>query len=128
MKSSLRRYRRKWAIWLDILTSPRVDKIVDQRLRDDDTERLAEYGFDTPDVRVVIARRGQATLEFQLAEGSPGDDSYYARTIAGVDETLYLVKKDRLQGIEELASDPLVIPGWEPPEDGEEPQEESPDN
>ena len=98
----------EWADWLDILTSPRVDTIVDQRLRDDDTERLEEYGFSSPDVRVVIARRGQATLEFQLAEGPPGEDSYYARTLDSADERLYSIKKDRLRGIEELASDPLV--------------------
>ena len=98
----------EWAQWLDILTSPRVDTIVDQRLPDRDTERLEEYGFSSPDVRVVIARRGQATLEFQLVEGPAGDDSYYARTVDSVDENLYSIKKDRLQGIEELASDPLI--------------------
>ena len=98
----------EWAIWLDVLTSPRVDAIVDQRLPDRDTERLAEYGFANPDVRVVIARRGQATLEFHLAEGPPGDDSYYARTVDSVDETLYSINKDRLQGIAELASAPLI--------------------
>ena len=118
----------EWANWLDVLTSPRVDAIVEQQLRDDDTERLEEYGFSAPDVRVVMARRGQATLEFQLVDGPSGDDSYYARTVAAVDETLYSIKKDRLQGIEELASDPLVLAGWEPPEDGEESQEESPGN
>ena len=98
----------EWSQWLDILTSPRVDTVVDQRLPDRDTERLEEYGFSSPDVRVVIARRGQATLEFQLVEGPDGDDSYYARTVDSVDETLYSIKKDRLQGIEELASDPLI--------------------
>lgn len=118
----------EWATWLDTLTSPRVDTIVEQRMRDDDTERLEEYGFSSPDVRVVIARRGQATLEFQLVEGPPGEDSYYAKTVDHVDETLYSIKKDRLQGIEELASDPLVLPGWEPPEYVEQPQEESPGN
>ena len=111
----------EWATWLDTLTSPRVDTIVDQRVRDDDTERLEEYGFSSPDVRVVIARRGQATLEFQLAEGPPGDGSYYARTVDHVDETLYSIKKDRLRGIAELASDPLVLAGWELPEDEEAP-------
>lgn len=98
----------EWADWLDILTSPRVDTIVDQQLPDRDTERLEEYGFASPDVRVVIARRGQATLEFQLAEGPPGDDSYYARTVDSADEKLYSIRKDRLPGIEELASDPLI--------------------
>jgi hypothetical protein len=105
----------EWAEWLETLTSPLVDTIVDQRLPDRDTERLEEYGFASPDVRVVIARRGQATLEFQLAEGPPGDDSYYARTVDNVDESLYSISKSRLQGIEDLATDPLVLPGWEPP-------------
>ena len=98
----------EWAKWLDVLTSPRVDAIVDPRLPDRDTERLEEYGFDSPGVRVVIARRGEATLEFQLVEAPAGDDSYYARTVDNVDETLYSIRKERLQGIEELASDPLI--------------------
>ena len=105
----------EWGRWLDILTSPRVDAVVDQRLPDRDTERLEEYGFSPPDVRVVIARRGQATLEFHLTQNPEDAESYYARNVDSVDETLYSIKKARLEGIEELASDPLTMPGWEPP-------------
>ena len=123
----------EWTAWLELLASPRIDEIADQRLDDRDEERLAEYGFTPPEVRVVIARRGQATVEIHLAEGPPGSDSYYARTVNNVDETLYLIKKSRLEGIEALATDPLVFPGWQPPEDSEadatrEPEEDQPDN
>lgn len=118
----------EWAIWLDILTSPRVDTIVDLQLPDRDTERLEEYGFSPPDVQVVIARRGEAPLVFTLAEGPPGDDSYYVRTVDHVDETLYSIKKERLEGIKELATDPLILPGWELPAAGAGPGEDSEDN
>lgn len=118
----------EWLTWLEILEAPRVDTIVDVRLPDRDTKRLEEYGFASPDVRVVIARRGQATLEFHLVEGPPGGDSYYARTVGTVDETLYSIKKDRLEGIKELASDPPILPDWVPPVSGEEPEEDSQDN
>ena len=118
----------EWAIWLDILTSPRVDTIVDVQLPDRDTERLEEYGFSSPDVQVVIARRGEGPLVFTLAEGPPGEGSYYARTVDHVDETLYSIKKARLEGIKELASDPLILPGWEPPAAGAGPEEDSQEN
>ena len=114
----------EWAVWLQILTGPRVDSIVDQRLENRDTERLEAYGFSPPSVLVVIARRGQATLEMHLAEGPPGSDSYYARTINNVDETLYSISKQRLQDIESLATDPLIIPGWEPPAADSESEED----
>ena len=109
----------QWADWLELLSSLRVDTIVDARLADRETERLEEYGFDPPAVRVVFARRGQPTIEIHLAEGPPGSDSYYARTINNVDETLYSIKKSRLEGIEALVTDPLVSPDWEPPEDSD---------
>ena len=118
----------EWARWLDILTSPRVDTIVDLQLPDRDTERLEEYGFSSPEVRVVIARRGEGPLVFHLAEGPPGEDSYYARTVDHVDETLYSIKKSRLAGIKELATEPLILPGWEPPTVGAETGEDSQDN
>ena len=117
-----------WASWLEILTSPRVDSIVEPQLPDRDTERLEEYGFSSPAVRVVIARRGEAPLVFHLAEGPPGEDSYYARTVENVDENLYSIRRIRLAGIEELASDPLILPGWEPPEAGGESDENSQGN
>ena len=110
----------EWAEWLVTLAAPRIDEIVEQQLQDRDTERLAEYGLDDPAVRVVIARRGQAAVEFHLAEGPPGADSYYARSLELTDEKLYLMKKSRLEGIEDLASDPLILPGWEPPEESSE--------
>ncbi len=118
----------EWADWLELLASPRVDAIADQRLQDRETERLEEYGFVPPAVRIVIARRGEATLEIQLAEGPPGSDSYYARTANTTDETLYFIEKSRLEGIEGLATNPLVDPDWEPldtveGEDGQEPAE-----
>ena len=106
----------EWFEWLVRLAAPRVDEIVEQRLQDRDEERLAEYGFDSPPIRVVIARRGQATVEIHLADGPPGSDSYYARTVNNIDEALYLIKKSRLEGIEALATDPLALPDWIPPE------------
>ena len=109
-----------WPKWLAALAAPRIDEIVEQQVNDRDTEKLAEYGFDDPAVRVVIARRGQAAIEFNLAEGPPGSDSYYARTLDYSDEKLYLMKKARLKGIEALASKPLVFPGWQPPEEPDE--------
>ena len=75
---------------------------------DRETEKLAEYGFDDPAVRVVIARRGQAAVELLLAEGPPGSDSYYARSVNDIDEKVYLMKKSRLEGIEGLARNPLI--------------------
>ena len=98
----------EWPEWLATLAAPRIDEIVEQQLQDRDTEKLAEYGFDDPAVRVVIARRGQAAMEFHLAEGPPGSGAYYVRSLDHTDEKLYLVKKSRLDGIEALASDPLV--------------------
>jgi hypothetical protein len=114
----------EWADWLEILTSPRVDTIVDARLGDRETERLEEYGFLPPAVRVVFARRGETTIEIHLAEGPPGSDSYYARTINNVDETLYSIKKSRLEGIETLVTDPLISPDWEPPDEAMETEDE----
>ncbi len=109
-----------WPEWLATIAAPRIDEIVEQVLSDRDTEMLAEYGFDKPAVRVVIARRGQAAVEFQLTEGPPGSDSYYARSLEQTDQKLYLIKKSRLEGIENLASDPLILTGWEPPEESSE--------
>ena len=97
-----------WADWLVMLAAPRIDEIVEQQVMDRETDRLAEYGFDEPAVRVVIARRGQAAVEFLLAEGPPGSDSYYSRSVNDIDEKIYLMKKSRLEGIETLASDPLI--------------------
>ncbi len=117
----------QWEEWLGLLAAPRVDTIEDSRLAEYEPERLEEYGFTPPDVRVVIARRGEATLEIHLAEGPPDSESYYARTINNVDETLYSIKKSRLEGIESLASDPLVHPDWEPPEASAVNENEGPD-
>ncbi len=110
----------EWPEWLATLSAPRIDEIVEQQLQGRDTEKLAEYGLDDPAVRVVLARRGQAAVEFHLAEGPPGADSYYARSLELTDERLYLMKKSRLEGIEDLASNPLIVPGWEPPEESDE--------
>ena len=115
----------EWPKWMATLAAPRIDEIVEQQLQSRETERLAEYGFDEPAVRVVMARRGQSAVEFQLAEGPPGSDGYYARSLEQTDEKLYLIKKSRLAGIESLASDPLILPGWEPPE---EPSEQTTQN
>ena len=101
---------REWVEWLAMLAAPRIDEIVEQQVMDRETEKLAEYGFDNPAVRVVIARRGQAAVEFQLAEGPPGSGSYYSRSVNDVDEKIYLMKKSRLEGIEDLAGDPLTSP------------------
>ena len=116
----------EWAGWLETLTAPRVDAIIDQQLQDRETERLEEYGFVPPAVRFVIARRGEAAVEVHLAEGPPGSDSYYARRVNDVDETLYSIKKSRLEGIKGLATNPLMDPDWEPPESAE--SEEGEDN
>ena len=111
----------EWVGWLDVLAAPRVDAIVDQRLQERETERMEEFGFLPPDVRVIIARRGQATVEIHLAERPPGNGSYYARSVNAVDERVYSISKSRLPGIESLATDPLTAPGWESPgENGEE--------
>ena len=118
----------EWTEWLATLAAPRIDEIVEQQVSDRDAEILAEYGFGNPAVRVVIARRGQAAVEFQLAEGPPGTDSYYARSLEQTDEKLYLMKKSRLEGIEDLASNPLILPGWEPPEDAATPEAATPSN
>ena len=112
----------EWPEWMATLAAPRIDEIVEQQVQDRDTEKLAEYGFDAPAVRVVIARRGEAPVEFHLAEGPPGSDSYYARSLDFTDEKLYLMKKSRLEGVEDLAVNPLAQPGWQPPEP-EEPEE-----
>ncbi len=119
----------EWSDWVRLLAAPRIDTIVDPRIQDREEERLKEFGLDEPTVRVVIARRGQATVEIHLADGPPGSDSYYARTVNHNDEALYSIRKDRLEGIEALASDPLILPGWEPPEDdGNGESGESPSN
>ena len=99
-----------WPEWVALLAAPRIDEIVERQVRERDTEKLSEYGFDDPAVRVVIARRGQAAVEFQLAEGPPGSDSYYARSVSETDEQIYRIKKSRLEGIEDLAGDPLTSP------------------
>ncbi len=114
----------EWADWLETLAAPRVDAIIDHQLQDRETERLEEYGFVPPAVRVVIARRGEAAIELHLAEGPPGTDSYYARRFNDIDETLYLVKKSRLEGIQGLATDPLIDPDWKPVETVDEDQGE----
>ena len=98
----------EWPEWMATLAAPRIDEILEQQVQDRDTEKLAEYGFDDPAVRVVIARRGQAAVEFHLAEGPPGTDSYYARSLELTDEKLYLMKKSRLEGVEDLARNPLI--------------------
>lgn len=104
----------EWAVWLEVLAAPRVDTIVDQQLSERETERMEQFGFLPPDVRVVIARRNEAAVEIQLAEGPPGSDSYYARSVNAVDERVYSIRKSRLQDIESLASDPLLHPDWDP--------------
>ena len=106
----------EWFVWLSRLAAPYIDTVVEQRLQDREEERLEELGFVPPDVRVVIARRGQDPVEMQLAEGPPGSDTWYARTANSTDETLYSMAKSRLEGIELLATDPLSHPDWEPPE------------
>ena len=105
----------EWFDWLTLLLAPRIDTIVDARLQDREEERLEEFGFVPPDVRVVLARRGQDPLEFQLAEGPPGSGAWYARMTNSTDETLYSMQKSRIAGIESLATDPLADPDWQPP-------------
>lgn len=118
-----------WADWLQILAAPRVDEIVDQQVRETDEERLTELGLNPPQIRIVIARRNQATVEIQLSDGPPGSDAYYARTINTNDEAVYLIKKSRLEGVETLATDPLADPEWEPTESVEsEPGETTEDS
>ena len=110
----------EWYDWLVTLSAPRVDEIVEQDLNDRDEEKLEMYGMLEPPVRIVIARRGQATVEIHLAEGPPGSNSYYARSINSSDSKLYTIKKSRLAGIEELASNPLAQPGWQAPGETEQ--------
>ena len=118
----------EWADWLETLAAPRVDEIADPRVTERAEERLSELGLNPPDVRIVIARRGQATVEIHLSDGPPGSDAYYARTINTTDEAVYLIKKSRLEGIEALATTPLADPDWQPPANGDEDPEEMPDN
>lgn len=110
----------EWFDWLSKLGAPRVDEIVVPDVDDRDEEILEMYGLLEPDVRVVIARRGQATVEIHLAEGPAGSDSYYARSVNTTDSNLYSIKKSRLAGIEGLASNPLADPDWQPPDEGEQ--------
>ncbi len=117
----------EWMDWLERLASPRVDAIIDQRLQDREEERLAEYGFSPPAVRIVIARQGEAPIEVHLADGPPGSGSYYARTVNSIDETLYSIKKSRFEGIEALAANPLASPDWEPQQQSETEEPEQPD-
>ena len=105
----------EWNEWLRLLAAPRIDTVVDPQVQDRETERLEEYGLLEPAIRVVIARTGQATVEIHLSEGPAGSDSYYARTVNNIDEKLYSIRKERLAGIEGLATDPLILPGWEGP-------------
>lgn len=118
----------EWSEWLTTLAAPRIDGIIEQQVSDRDTEKLAEYGFDAPAVRVVIARSGQAAVEFRLAEGPPGSDSYFARALDQTDERLYTMKKSRLEGIEDLAANPLILPGWQPPPPTAGPETPAPSN
>ena len=105
----------EWADWLQTLSAPRVDAIVEPQVEDRHEEKLEMYGLLEPPIRVVIARRGESTVEIHLSEGPPGSDSYYARSTNTSDINLYTIQKSRLEGIESLATDPLVHPDWEPP-------------
>ena len=115
----------EWLEWLELLAAPRIDQVVEQQVPDRETEKLEMYGLASPAVRVVIARRGEAPVEIHLADGPPGSGSYYARTLNNNDDRVYTILKSRLEGIEALATDPLVIPGWEPLEETPAEQEES---
>ena len=106
----------EWLEWLTLLAAPRIDTLVDTRLQDREEERLTAYGFVPPAVRVVLARRGQDPVEFNLGEGPPGSETWYARTPNSTTETLFSMDKSRLEGIEALATDPLADPDWEPPD------------
>lgn len=107
----------EWPQWLFTLAALRIDEIVEQQVMDRETEKLAMYGLDSPAVRVVFARRGQATVEFLLGDSTPDGDSYYARSVNNNDERVYSIKKSRLEGITGLAANPLFLPGWQPPEE-----------
>ena len=107
----------EWFDWLEILAAPRIDEIVEQQVRDRDEERLTELGLNSPKVRIVFARRNQPTVEILLSDSPPSGDAYYARTINTYDEAVYLIKKSRLEGVQALATTPLVAPDWEPPEE-----------
>ena len=100
----------EWPGWLSKLSAPRVDEIVEPQVDDRDEEKLEMYGLLEPTVRVVIARRGEATVEIHLAEGPPGSDGYFARSVNTNDLNLYTIKKSRLAGIEDLAANPLAQP------------------
>ena len=110
----------EWQEWLSILAAPRIDTIVEAYVEDRDTEVLEKYGLAEPPIRIVIARRGQSTVELHLAEGPPDSDFYYARSVNIADNALYSISKSRLEGIESLATDPLADPDWTPPvQDGQ---------
>ena len=103
----------EWAGWLVRLAGPRVDAVVEQRVTERDAEKLAVYGMDDPAARVVIARRGMATVEFVLGGDTADGGAYYARIVNGTDEALYAIKKSRLEGILGLARNPLAEVGGE---------------
>ena len=114
-----------WAEWLSLLAAPRVDTIVEPRIEDYDTDLLEQYGLADPQITVVMARRGLAVLEIHLADGPPGSDTYYARTINNSDSALYSINTSRLEGIESLATDLLTHPDWTPPTQAEQTTSES---
>lgn len=101
----------EWSGWLARLAGPRVDAVVERQVTARDGERLALYGMDDPALRVVIARRGDATVEFALGGDTPDGTGFYARVVNGTDEGIYEIKKWRLEGIGGLAREPLAEVG-----------------
>ena len=103
----------EWETLLARLITPYIDRI-DAYAIDDP----AAYGLEPPQLRVVIARRGAAPVEFHLGGATPDGEHRYARTISENDPYLYAIRHSRLEGFEALATDPPLAPD-SPTDDGD---------
>ena len=90
-----------WLDTLQLLSGPRVDKILAREIEDP-----AEFGLEPPQTRVVLARRGGAPVEFHLGDLTPDGEFFYARVLNTNDRNLYAIRTSRLADIPTLATDP----------------------
>lgn len=91
----------EWEPLLARLSTPYIDRIDAY-----DIEDPAEYGLEPPQLRVIIARRGAAPVEFHLGSATPDGRHRYARTTSENDPYLYAIRHSRLEGFDSLATDP----------------------
>ena len=102
----------EWETLLARLSAPYIDRIDAY-----DIDDPAEYGLEPPQLRVVIAQRGAAPVEFHLGGETPDGEHRYARTISENDPYLYAIRHPRLAGLDALATDPPLA-AETPPADG----------